>query len=1074
MSDEDARNVKHDALETPGRDLTPTHEPLALGQQELWFLDALSPGKPTYNVCTAFQLIGSLDMLVLKKALTYLIERHDTLRSTFADEAGVPYQTVGDPVLADLAVTDVADLDGEGRASAVENTLLVEADTPFDLKTGPLYRFHIIRVQPEEHVLCLTLHHIITDGWSMGILNNELAYVYAALLNDAEPALDPLPFRYLDYVRWQQDLRQGPMDEDLRYWEQHLAGLPVLELPTDRPRLPEPSHRGDKVFLELPSTLLPAARLATQQYGVSLVMLLAASLTAVFSRYTGQDDIPLGVSMLGRIEPEHESLVGLFTNMVVLRCDLSGNPSMTDLLARTADEVLNAYDHQNVPFGVVVDRVQPVRDPGRNPLFQVALQLLGDANSGSQLALGETTAIALRTPGTRSRFDMVFNFVESTDNLRLEVEYSIELFDRARIDALIEHACRVLEAICTKPSLHLSELPLVSEVERQQLLAAGQGEPSGFPPEPVHAAVARIAAQHPDVDAVVLNGESLSYEELNRRAETLARYLRAQGVLHEQIVAIAMRRDLAVLVALLGVMKAGAAYTVLDPDHPVSRMEFMLRDTGAPLLLTTSELLDRLPQPDGWRVVQLDKEWSEIQAAPQTEGEPAVSGQSLAYVLYTSGSSGKPKGVQVEHRALLSAVRAYGQVCGLHAGDRMLQLSALSFDMAHGEIFAGLIVGATLVMVPSGEETPDALFRLIRDARLTFISMAPAMLALVDADPYPCLEKMMAGGEALSAELVNKWVRPGRRLLNLYGPTEATVACTGCRCDPGVVWSSSPPIGRPFPDRSLYVVDRWGNLVPQGVPGELLIGGDEGLARGYLNQPELTERLFVEDPFFPGRRVYRSGDLVRWTSDWQLDFLGRLDFQVKLNGLRIELEEIEAALLSHPQVGMAAATLRPSQRGETVLAGYVTPVSGGAAPDLASVRRHLREQLPGYMVPTAWLVLPELPLTTARKVNRKALPEPDTDIDDGAEFVPPRSQTEIRVAKALTDVLHRPRIGLNDNLFELGGNSLAAMRVMSRLSKEFGVRIPVRTLYNAEDIGGVARIIDGILEAHREKRAVRP
>jgi amino acid adenylation domain-containing protein len=1045
---------------TPG----PGAEPLASGQEQLWFLDALAPGIPTYNICSAYRLSGPVSVGVLGRALAYLVDRHDALRATFGEDAGVPYQTLTSGATGDVTVIDVADLDSHERSHAVERMLLAEADTPFDLESGPLYRFRLIRTGPHDHVLCLSFHHIITDGWSTGIFYDELAHVYRALRDGVEPALDPLPCQYVDYVRWQRERRQGPIAERLSYWEHRLAGLPVLDLPADRPRPAAPTYSGDLAMLEFPPALLAAARTAAGAHRVSLLMLLAATITAVLGRYTGKDDIPLGVSMLGRTEPEHERLVGLFVNMVVLRSDLSADPSVADLLERTADALLDAYDYQDVPFDLVVERVQPVRDAGRNPLFQVAVQLLGDANSGGNLKLPGIAAEPLPIPPTRSRFDLVLNFVESADSLRLETEYSTELFDRTRIDAWHGHVERALGAICADPSMRISELPLLSADERERVLAAGLGEVSGRPPEPVHAAVARIAAADPDAVAVTYRSEQLSYGELDRRAEALAQYLRAQGIRHEQIVAIAMNREPSALVAFLGVMKAGAAYTFLDTALPASRLEFMLHDTAAPLVLTTSDLVERLPQADGWRVKQLDREWDAIEATPGgAVGGPAATGDSLVYVLYTSGSSGKPKGVLVEHRALLSAVRAYGAAFGLHAGDRMLQLSALSFDMAHGEIFAGLIVGATLVMVPDGAGTPDALTGLIRDERLTFISMAPAMLALVDAGPYPCLERVMAGGDVLPAEIVSKWVRPGRWLVNLYGPTEATVACTGFRCDPGGAWPGSPPIGRPWPDRRMYVVDRWGNLTPQGVAGELLIGGSEGVARGYLNRPDLTAERFVEDPFHPGGRVYRTGDLVRWTDDWQLEFLGRLDAQVQLNGLRVELEEIEAALLAHPDVGMAAVAVRRNGRGEARLVGYVAPAAD-RPPDITELRGHLSEQLPGYMVPTAWLVLDELPLTTALKVDRKALPEPGAPAADSSaseeDFVPPGTETEATVAETFAAVLGRPRVGATGNFFELGGNSLGAMRAISRLNKVFGIRINVRAFYGAGTVGNVAKLID--------------
>jgi amino acid adenylation domain-containing protein len=1046
-----------------GDERTDERLPLTLGQEQLWFLSELSPGNSAYNVLHAYRLFGPLDVDILRQALIHEMNRHEALRATFNADAGIPYQVVRESAVDALTVEDLTGLAAPAREEAVQHALREEADQPFDLRSGPLYRFRLLRTGPQEHVLWFCFHHIVTDGWSSGILYDELPEVYRALRDGDEPQLGPLPGRYVDFARWQREEQQGLMEEQLRYWEERLGGIQVLDLPADRARPANPDHRGAEASVEVPPALLSAVRATAHQHGVSVLMLLATGLTAVLARYTGREDIPLGISMLGRTEPEHEQIVGLFTNMIVLRSDLSGDPTMAELLVSTGDALLDAYDYQGAPFGAVVERVQPVRDASRNPLFQVCLQLVGAGNSGGNLTLPDIVAESLHAPVVRSRFDLTLNCVESADSLRIDVEYAAELFDPDRIDRFLRHTVRALDTICSAPDTRLSELPLLSTEERDELLAAGRGELSGLPPGVVHVAVAERAAADPDAVALICRGKPLSYGELDRRAETLGRYLQLQGVGHEQIVGIALHRDLDAIVALLGVLKSGGAYTVLDPAHPAARMDFMLRDTGAPLLLTTSDLVERLPQPDGWRVVELDRQWAEIEAAAgPAPAAPVATPDSLAYVLYTSGSSGKPKGVLLEHRALLSFAHQYGHAFDLHPGDRMLHLSALSFDMSHGELFAGLVAGATLVLVPQEGTSPDALAELMRAERVSFISMSPAMLALVDADPYPDLKKMQAGGDLLPGEVANKWTQPGRRVLNVYGPTEAAVACTAYECDPAVTWRSSPPIGGPFLDRRLYVVDRWGNLVPKGVPGELLIGGDEGIARGYLNRADLTEQRFADDPFHPTGRIYRSGDLVKWTDDWQIQFLGRLDAQIQLNGLRIELEEIESTLLAHPQVGLAAVAVRPTPQREMQLVGYVTPAPG-QAPDIAELRAHLGRQLPDYMVPTAWVVLDELPLTTARKVDRQALPDPVATLTEEKTFVAYGTDTERKVAEVLAEILDRPRVSADDSFFELGGNSMQAMRAVSRLNKAFGIRLNVRSLYGGTTVVDVAKRIDALL-----------
>jgi amino acid adenylation domain-containing protein len=626
----------------------------------------------------------------------------------------------------------------------------------------------------------------------------------------------------------------------------------------------------------------------------------------------------------------------------------------------------------------------------------------------------------------------------------------------------------LLTAAVADPSTRLSKLPLLSAAERERLLAAGHGEAVTHSPRPIHVDVARIAAGQPDAVALVCRGRELTYGELDRRADRLARQLRARGLRSEQIVALILDRDLDAIVAMLAVLKAGGAFTVLDPKHPAARLDYMLRDTAAPLVITRSGFADRLPEPAGWSVLQLDTEWARIEATPADEplAEWATR-DSLAYVLYTSGSTGKPKGVQIEHRALTCFVEAYQRTFDFGPGDRMLQLPALTFDMSQGEIFTGLTVGATLVLVsPEEGQSPDALAGLMREQRVTYAGLSPAMLSLVDAEPYPDLRCVMGGADALPAELVNKWNLPGRRFVNLYGPTEAAVACTEYECE-HVEWRSSPPIGHPELNRRVYVVDEWGNLAPVGVPGELLIGGDEGLARGYLNEPELTAEKFVPDPFEHGGTVYRSGDLVRWTPAFELEFLGRLDSQVKLRGLRVELGEIESALLTHPAVRMAVVLLHIDQAGEKQLVGYFTRTDAGTdGPAVADLRRHLAEQLPEYMVPTAWVRLDEFPLTAARKIDRGALPAPARPVADQQRvLLRPATRTEATVAEILAEVLGLPEIGVDANLFELGGNSLQAMRVVSRLKKAFGVKVNIRLLYGTATVSAVAAKIDGLLAA---------
>jgi amino acid adenylation domain-containing protein len=1037
--------------------------PLSFGQEQLWFLDQLAPGRSTYNVPVSHRLTGVLDADILRASLSCVVARHESLRCTMhAGDDGVPYLLATPPGEVELDIVDLRDLDDDVRETTMTRMLSELGDTPFDLSAGPLYRYTLFLLGPADHVLSQVFHHIITDGWSTGLTNAELSSTYATLLAGERPSAKPPAIRYADYAARQREmLAGGELESQLEFWQKRLAALPALELPADRTRPAEQTFAGAALTVDFPDGVLSAARRLAKEQGLSLFMVLSAALAALLTRYTGQEDVPFGVATLGRTDPDFEDLVGFFTNMVVLRVDVSGDPTFTDLLTQAADHVMDASDNQDTPFELVVDRLQPVRDLGRNPLFVVALQLIDSRLSASELDLPGLKAETLYLTNAVSRFDLALNFVELGDKLRLVVEYSADLFDEWRVRAFIDHYAHLIAGACANPDLPVSRLPLLPESQRTDLLAAGRGEPLEYGPEPVHVAVARMAAQRPDHPAAVFEGEELSYGELDRKAGLVARYLRGAGIEHQQIVAVIVERDLDALVLFLGVLKAGAAFASLDPTNPAGRLEFMLRDTSTPLVLTQSRLRDRIPVSDAWRIVEVDGDWADIAAAPTDEPLTEYADRdSLAYVLYTSGSTGQPKGVLIEHRALMSFAESYRLVFRLVPEDRLLQLAALSFDMSQGEIFAGLCVGATMVLVDQEAGTsPDALAALMREQRTSYICMSPAMLSVVEAGPYPHLRKIMAGAEAIPAEMVNKWNIDDRRLINVYGPTEATVGCTEYVC-PHEFCRTPPPIGVPFRDRRFYIVDKFDNLVPRGVPGELLIGGEEGLARGYLNQPELTAAAFVDDPFHPGGRVYRTGDMIRWNADYQMEWVGRVDNQVKLRGLRIELEEIESALGRQPDVALAAVALREDQRGEPQLVGYVTP-SGARTPVPAELRLFLLDRLPEYMVPAAWVVLDRMPLTTARKVKRAALPDP-TPPEETAEFLEPATPIERTVAEVFAEVLDRERIGADSGFFDNGGNSLQALRVVSRLNKAFGIKFKLRNLFRNPTVRGVASVIDDL------------
>jgi amino acid adenylation domain-containing protein len=1054
------------------------HIPLSFGQEQLWFLDQLSPGESTYNVPVLFRLVGALDVEVLRQSLTVVVARHDVLRTRFGSVDGEPFQSIASAWQVDLPVEDLTALPAEKRWAAADRAAAREAERPFDLTRGPLFRSRLLRMSPHEHLLCVTIHHAVTDGWSMSLLNSELSTTYAALIAGQEPRLPDLPVQYPDVVRWQRRrLREGRLEPQLRYWESRLAGLPVVELPSDRPRPATPSHRGGVVTADVPDDLRTALSNLAREHDASLFMVLAAATAIVLARYTGQEDLPIGTTMLGRTEPELERLIGLFVNLVVLRADLSDDPIFAELLARIRDEALAAYDHQEVPFEKVVERVQPVRDTSRNPLFDVCVQLLSDSAFGGGLTFPGIEATSLVPRLERARFDMSLTFVESSAGLRLHVEYATDLFDRWRVEQLVRHLERTLRAASDNPAVRLSEVRLLSEDEWADLHAWGRGPEEPFRHDPVHVMVAEQARVRPDAVAAVFDGEMLTYGELDRRAEVLARYLRAMGVGHEDLVPVALERGLDVWVALLGVLKAGAAFAVLDTASPPARLAFILGDTEAEVVLTSSDTRGQLPEPVGWVPVCLDTDWERIEAVA-TE-EPLVewaTGDSLAYALYTSGSTGKPKGVLIEHRALMSYLASFIGMFELGPGDRVLQFASLAFDLSQAEIFSTWVSGGTLVSAPRDTLlSPEALADLLRRERVTYVGAPPAMLALVEPGPYPDLQHVLVGGEACPGDLVNRWNLPGRRFVNGYGPTEAAIGATMHRCE-RISWQSSPPIGGPLLHRRLYVVDRWGAPVPVGVPGELLIGGDEGLARGYLRQPELTAARFVADPFRPYGRVYRSGDLVRWTPERRLEFVGRIDTQVKLRGLRIELEEIEAVLAMHRQVSQAVVALRADSPGDKRLVGYVTPALPAAPPLVTDLRAHLGAHVPAYMVPTAWVFVDEIPLSANGKIDRATLPAPDpaADLLDG-DRVPLKGAVEERLAEIFGDVLGEPRVGALDDFFVLGGSSLHAMRAIGRINRSFGSSLQVRTLFNASSVRTLAEHLnDASGSAEEQRQSAQP
>ncbi|MFD4832121.1 amino acid adenylation domain-containing protein [Streptomyces uncialis] len=1039
--------------------------PVSSVQEQIWFLEQLAPDQRAYNLPLGIRLRGQLDVEALQAALTELVRRHESLRTTFGTVEGRPIQMVaaapGRPLHLPVEPCPVA----ETADSAVRDLLGTEAHTGFDIGVST-FRHRLFRLSDDDHLLSLCMHHLISDAGSYSVIIRDLGQLYREAAKGVKAELPTLPIQYVDYTQWQRQQAFSPETErKLRYWEGRLEGAPPLDVRTDRQRPPVQSFRGETLVHELDPQLITALLDLSRSNRCTLFMTLFAALNVLLSRYTGQQDVVIGSAESGRGLPELDGLVGLFTNSVVLRTDLSGDPSFTEMQRRTRDTLLDAADHADVPFEKLVDRLPNGRANDRNPLFQIAMSQL-PTYPGFPSDAGIDGSVELVGPGG-SRFDFNINVYYDAGRLQLFLEYSTDLFDRSTMLRLLDHYERLLTAVADDPTVQVPEIELLSSHERETVLAAWQGRTTEYPRVPVHQLISAQARRTPEAPAATCGDQTLTYGDLDLRSDILARYLRRKGLLHEDIVGVAFERHVDALVAYLAVSKAGGAYLPLDPGHPAKRLEYVVDDASASIVLTHSSVRDRLPQLAGSTVIPIDTSWNEIDEARGDVLPEWTDEQSAVQVLYTSGSTGRPKGVVIEHGALSNFTVWMARDCRIAQGDRMLQYFSLVFDVAHGEIFTALTHGATVVLVPPEVTlSPPALAEVIRRERCTYVGAPPAMLSLIEPGPYPELRCVLVAGESFPGALVNRWNQPGRQFVNLYGPAEATVGCTSYVCEQDD-WRSSPPIGRPMDNRRVYLVDSKQNPVPVGVPGEILVGG-VGVAREYLNNPELTEERFVEDPFRPGDRAYRSGDLGVWTESGQIQFLGRMDGQVKLRSQRVELGEVEAVLSTHPEVRQTVVVIRGEQMSDRRLVAYVIPRQD-AAPTPQSLRDHLAGELPTYMVPSAYVVLERLPLGPTGKLNRALLPEPPAQVAS-AVHVPPRTPAEEVVAEAFSSVLGHRRVGAEDDFFALGGTSLQVAAVVSFVKERTGATLALRDMYSTPTVEAVAGVLRSSLGARSQVR----
>ncbi|HEY0733618.1 MAG TPA: amino acid adenylation domain-containing protein, partial [Herpetosiphonaceae bacterium] len=1060
----------------PNRDALP----LSYAQQRLWFLDQLEPGSPFYSLPFAVRLSGQLDVAVLERAFAALIARHEALRTTFVAHDGQPVQVIAPPAPLPLPLVDLRQLPGAEREAATQKHMRAEAYTPFDLQRGPLLRTTLLQLAATDYVVLVTLHHIIADGWSIGILIRDLATLYAACAADLPSPLPPLPVQYADFAHWQrQSLTDQRLQQLLTAWIDQLHGAPTtLELPTDHPRPPVQSVHGATLPVRLPQSLTQALLTLSQQHGATLFMTLLAAFQVLLARVSGQDQLLVGSPIAGRTRAELDELIGCFVNTLVLRADLRGQPTFVALLARVRTTTLHAYEHQELPFERLVEAIQPARDLSRSPLVQVMFALHNTPQEAS--ALPGLTLRRLPVDSGTAKFDLALSLSETADGLVGTLEYATALFARASMERLLSHFHTLLTAIVADPQQPITTLPLLTDVQRQQLLVDWNATAAWFPRDLcLTQLVEAQAAEHPEAIAIACAEQSLTYRQLDRRANQLAHQLQALGVRPDVCVGLLLTRSPDLAIAALGVLKAGGAYLPIDIAYPPERIQFMLEDARAPILLTQSHLLQAAPAHK-LRTICLDTDWTAIAQQPETPPRSTATAEHLAYVIYTSGSTGRPKGVGVPHRGAINLVTWHRRTYDLSPDDRATLLAGLAFDASVWELWPYLASGASLHL-PDEEirSAPGALVEWLIAQGITICFMptplAEAVLAEQRAAQLP-LRALLTGGDVLHA---HEWSRLPFLVINHYGPTENTVVTT---CEAVEATSTAlPSIGRPIANTQVYLLDSNLQPVPIGVTGQLYIGGDS-LARGYLSRPALTAERFVPNPFggslertSAGSRLYSTGDLGRYLPDGRIDFLGRIDHQVKIRGFRIELGEIEAALLRHPGLRDGVVVAREDSSEKRLVAYVVENLeprtknledesetgsrTPGGHPVLGStLRTFLGQHLPDYMLPSAFVTLDALPLTPNGKVDRKALPAPDGTSPEMI-FVAPRTPTEAVLVDLWSDVLGAEQIGVHDNFFALGGHSLLATQLVSRIRSTLSVDLPLRQVFAAPTVAELAQHI---------------
>ncbi|MBV9482714.1 MAG: amino acid adenylation domain-containing protein [Acidobacteria bacterium] len=1019
--------------------------PMSLQQQRLWVLNQIEQHRSALHTSICMRLRGKLDRSLFKNKFVSLVGRHRILSSRFVAVDGRLLEVPGTPTAEILTFNDLGVVPKAEREDKAESLLQQERKRPFCLEVAPAVRATLLRMGHHDHILLLMAHQVACDEMSLKILLNEIAQDYSGMAKlHAESEVE-----YEQYAAWQNEyLESESARTDLNFWKQQLEGVTAgIELPTDSVRPSQPSFRGKRQTLRLPSALLTRIELLARQEQTSSTLLLLAAFVALLYRYTGGEDIVLGTEVTGRNFRGTEKAIGPFLNDVVLRVNAGGNPGVRELLKRVHEAWKSAQDHHLLPFAKLLDVLDVDRDFSRNPVFQV--KFAPDLVPEVPVFRGLDVTM-LPVQAETETLDLTLRVREKANATELVLSYSADLFSDASIERMVSHYQTILESFVADANQKLSSISMLSSAERRLLLVDWNSTAVAYPlNKPLHCFIEDQVARSPQALALIFEDQRLTYAELNARANQLGHRLQKLGVGPDVFVGVCAERSLEMVIALLAVLKAGGAYVPLDPEYPQDRLEGMISDINPPIILTQSWLLDRVPAHAP--VICLDRDWNLIAQENVANCSVELTGKNLAYVIYTSGSTGKPKGVANVHEGIVNRLLWMQDAYQLTAADRVLQKTPYSFDVSVWEFFWPMMTGAALVIArPEGHKDPSYLRQLISDQRITTVHFVPSMLSIfletTALERTRSLKRVFASGEALTIELQQRFFErvPGAELHNLYGPTEAAVDVTYWKCRPERA-RATVPIGRAIANIQIYILDAHLQPVPIGVSGELHIGGI-GLARGYLNRPDLTQEKFIPNPFGrPGERLYKTGDLARFLPDGNIEYLGRTDHQVKLRGFRIELGEIESVLQQCPEVQQAVVTLREDHAGDKRLVAYVKPAQG-QVPDSNKLRAHLQSRVPDYMIPAAFLVMEEFPMTTSGKVNRRALPEPQLPSSNGMHIAP-RTETERLVVRAFETILHLPSVSVCDDFFELGGHSLLAAQLLTSIERESGRHIPLRLLF---------------------------